>query len=64
MSIKNKFLKKNLMIKAHLNTLLDIMIMMNHYNGPLCIKLPQMIEYVRCFDNNKTMFFKVIYDNL
>ena len=52
------------MIKAHLNTLLDIMIMMNHYNGPLCIKLPQMIEYVRCFDNNKTMFFKVIYDNL
>ena len=38
--------------------------MMNHYNGPFCIKLPQMIEYVRCFDNNKTMFFKVIYDNL
>ena len=26
---------------------------------PLCIKLPQMIGYVKCFDNNKTMSFKV-----
>ena len=25
----------------------------------LCIKLPQMIRYVKCFDSNKTMFFKV-----
>ena len=26
---------------------------------PLCIKLPQMIGYVKHFDNNKTMLFKV-----
>ena len=33
--------------------LLDIII------RPLCIKLPQMIEYVKCFDSNKTMSFKL-----
>ena len=27
---------------------------------PLCIDLPQMIGYVKCFDSNKTMSFKVI----
>ena len=27
---------------------------------PLCIKLPQMIGYVKHFDSNKTMSFKVI----
>ena len=26
---------------------------------PLCIKLPQMTGYVKCFDSNKTMYFKV-----
>ena len=26
---------------------------------PLCIKLPQMIGYVKCFDSNKTMSFKI-----
>ena len=26
---------------------------------PLCIRLPQMIGYVKCFDSNKTMSFKV-----
>ena len=26
---------------------------------PLCIKLPQMIGYVKNFDSNKTMYFKV-----
>ena len=25
---------------------------------PLCIKLSQMIGYVKCFDSNKTMSFK------
>ena len=25
----------------------------------LCVKLPQMIGYVKCFDSNKTMPFKV-----
>ena len=25
---------------------------------PLCIKLPQMIGYVKCFDSNKTMSYK------
>ena len=34
------------------------------YIGPLCIKLPQMIGYVKCFDNNKTMSFKVTDNNL
>ena len=26
---------------------------------PLCIRLPQMIGFVKCFDSNKTMSFKV-----
>ena len=26
---------------------------------PLCIRLPQMIGYVKCFDSNETMSFKV-----
>ena len=26
---------------------------------PLCIRLPQMIGHVKCFDSNKTMSFKV-----
>ena len=26
---------------------------------PLCISLPQMIVYVKCFDSNKTMSFKL-----
>ena len=26
---------------------------------PLCIKLPQMIGYAKCFDRNKTIFFKI-----
>ena len=31
---------------------------------PLCIKLPQMIGYVKCFDSNKTMYFKVLDNKL
>ena len=31
---------------------------------PLCIKLPQMIGYIKCFDSNKAMFFKVIDNKL
>ena len=31
---------------------------------PLCIKLPQMIGYVKHFDNNKIMSFKVTDDKL
>ena len=39
------------------------------YNGdnvirPLCIKIPQMVGYVKCFDGNKTMSFKVIDNKL
>ena len=30
---------------------------------PLCIKLPQMIGYVKCFDSNKTMPFKLPIKN-
>ena len=32
--------------------------------GPLCIKLPQMIGYVKHFDNNKMMLFKVTDNSL
>ena len=32
----------------------------NDYIRPLCIKLPQMIGYIKCFGSNKTMSFKVI----
>ena len=31
---------------------------------PLCIKLPQMISYIKHFDSNKTMSFKVGDNNL
>ena len=31
---------------------------------PLCIKLPQMIGYVKNFDSSKTMSFKVSDDKL
>ena len=31
---------------------------------PLCVKLPQMIGYVKCFHNNKTMSFKIVDYNL
>ena len=31
----------------------------DHVIRPLCIKLPQMIDYVKNFDSNKTMSFKV-----
>ena len=34
------------------------------YFGPLCIKLRQMIGYVKHFDSNKTMSFKVINKKL
>ena len=31
----------------------------DHVIRPLCIRLPQMIGYVICFDSNKIMYFKV-----
>ena len=31
---------------------------------PLCIKLPQMIGYVKCFESNKTMSFKISNNKL
>ena len=30
---------------------------------PLCIRLPQMIGYVKCFDSNKTMSFRLVITN-
>ena len=45
--------------KVHLNISLDIMMIGYHDDGvtrPLCIKLPQMIRYVKCFDSNKSMY--------
>ena len=31
---------------------------------PLCIKLPQTIAYVKCFDSNNTIYFKVTENRL
>ena len=31
---------------------------------PLCIKLPQMIGHLKCFDSNKTVSFKAIDNRL
>ena len=42
--------------KIHLNTSLDIC---DDVIRPLCIKLSQMIGYVKHFDSNKTMSFEV-----
>ena len=36
----------------------------DHVIRPLCIKLPQMTGYVKHFDDNKTMSFKVIDNKL
>ena len=41
--------------KVQLNISLD-----NDVIRPLCIKLPQMNGYIKWFESNKTMFFKVI----
>ena len=41
--------------KVHLNTSLDND---DDVIRLLCIKLPQMIDYVKHFDSNKTMYFK------
>ena len=45
------------MVQKILDT--TIMIMM-----PLCIKVPQMIGYVKKFEGNITMFFKIIDSKL
>ena len=45
--------------KVHLNISLD-----NDVIRPFCIKLPRMNGYVKCFESNKTMFFKVIDNKL
>ena len=34
------------------------------YIGPRCIKLLQMIGYVKFFDSNKTMYFRIVGYNL
>ena len=36
----------------------------HNYFGALCIKLPQMIGYVKHFNSNKTMSFRVIDNKL
>ena len=36
----------------------------NDYIGPLCMILPQMTGYVKCFDDNKTMSFRIVDYNL
>ena len=46
--------KNHLVQEIHLNTLLDTMII-----RPLCIKLPQMIGYVKTLEGNTTIFFKI-----
>ena len=58
-----KFLEKSLMVKKNS---FKYIIGYDDYNyiGSLCIKLPQMTGYVRCFDNDKTMSFRVRDNNL
>ena len=34
------------------------------YIGPLCIKFPQIFGYVKCFEINKTMSFRVTDNNI
>ena len=54
--IKYQFLKKNHTVQKILsNTLLDTVIMIRS----LCMKLPQMIGYIRKFEGNTTMPFKI-----
>ena len=54
MLIKYQSLEKNHTIqKVHSNTLLDTMI------RPLSIKLPQMTGYVRKFEGNTAISFKI-----
>ena len=60
MLIKYQFLKKNPVVSFKYYIGYDD----HDYFGPLCVKLPQMIGYVKCFDSNKTMSFKVIYNKL
>ena len=57
MLIKYKFLKKNHMIKK--NSLKYFIGSNDDIIRPLCIKLPQIIGYVKHFDSNKIMSFKV-----
>ena len=56
MLMKYQFLKKNHVAqRMHLNTLLDIMIMMLL---DLCLRLPQMSGYVKKFNENAAMSFR------
>ena len=56
MLMKYQFLKKNHVAqRMHLNTLLDIMIMMSL---DLCLRLPQMSGYVKKFNENAAMSFR------
>ena len=62
MLIKYQPLKKNHMEKKKLKYFTG-------YNDDdairiLCIKLPQMVGYIKCFDSNKTTSFKVINNKL
>ena len=55
--LTKQFKKKNHMVQiSQLNISLDN----DNVIRQLCIKLPQMIRYVKCFDSNKTMSLKVI----
>ena len=46
---------------SQLNISMDIMLII--VIRPLCIKRPQIIGYVKCFDSNKTMSFKALIKN-
>ena len=58
MSIKYQFLRISLMIKSSFEYFIGYSD--NDDIRPLCIKLPQMTGYVKCFDSNKAMPFNVI----
>ena len=58
MLIRYKFPKKNLLVKE---SSFRYFLWYNDDNviRPLCLKLPQMIGYVKQFDSNKTLSFKI-----
>ena len=58
MLIRYKFPKNNLLIKE---SSFRYFLRYNDDNviRPLCLKLPQMIGYVKQFDSNKTLSFKI-----
>ena len=50
---------KNRIVKIHLNALLD---KGNAFPSPLCVKLPQMNTYTKCFDKSNKYINLLVND--